>query len=381
MSTASREASSLKESWVRIISEREALAREREELMIQVDEVTETLERTQSEHHHHGHELGEKKRQVEKLMLELSAAFTTVSEQKKKVADRDRDLESTRAELHEFRTTVSRYSSDHDRIKAELEALTVKLKVAEDGRDHAKHDSERHHGELRTLLREHTDLKSKFVETTTKLESSRKEILSLTDRMKMWESERDEHLHEKDRLQEEAKRARMRAEEASRDLIELTERHDRTQRDHAKGKEALRVVETERDDHALSIENLRREVKTKSIGWEEADARHAEVSLKYEHIKREVITTKEKLRDIELERTELRDSIDRSREEHRLTTIERDQFKEDLQDERRKIADGHQRVSVLEESLRKAELIATEVRSEVHTLSKCPHLVHVVCGC
>lgn len=370
MSTASREASSLKESWARIISERESLAREREELMMQVEEVSETLERTQSEHHHHGFELGEKKRQVEKLLLELSAAFTAVSEQKKKVADRDRDLDITRAELQELRTTMSRSTSDHDRIRSELEALTLKLKVAEDDRDHARHDSERHHGELRTLLREHTDLKSKHSESTSKLETSRKEVLSLTDRIKMWEMERDEHLHEKDRLQEELKRAKARAEEASRDLVELNERHDRVQREHTKIKETIRVVETERDDLALTIENLRREVKAKALGWEEADARHAEVNLKYEHIKREVITTKEKLRDVELERTELRDSIDRSREEHRLVIIERDQLKEDLADERRKVADGHRRVSVLEESLRRAELTATEVRSEVSTLTE-----------
>ncbi|KAL5116744.1 hypothetical protein ACEQ8H_005356 [Pleosporales sp. CAS-2024a] len=370
MSTASREASSLKESWARIISEREALSRERDALMLQVDEVTETLERTQSDHHHHGHELSERKRHVEKLLLELSAAFTAVSEQKKKVADRDRDLDTVRAELSELRTTVSRSSGDHDRIRAELEALAVKLKVAEEDRDHARHDSDRHHAELRTLLREHTDLKSKSTETTTKLETSRKEILSLTDRIKIWEMERDEHLHDKDRLQEELKRAKIRAEEASRDLVELTERHDRTHRDQTKLKETLRIVETERDDHAVSIENLRREVKAKSVGWEEAEARHAEINLKYEHIKRDVITAKEKLRDVELERTEIRDSFDRSREEHRLTIIERDQLREDLQDERRKVAESHRRISVLEESLRRAELVTTEVRSEVNTLTE-----------
>lgn len=55
MSTASREASSLKESWSRIIREREMLARERDELLERVEEVTETLERTQSEYQHHGH--------------------------------------------------------------------------------------------------------------------------------------------------------------------------------------------------------------------------------------------------------------------------------------------------------------------------------------
>jgi hypothetical protein len=93
MSTASREASSLKESWARIIAERDALAREREELEIRVEEVTETLDRTQSEHQHHGHEHGERKRQVEKLLLELTAALTAVSDHKKRAADQDRELE------------------------------------------------------------------------------------------------------------------------------------------------------------------------------------------------------------------------------------------------------------------------------------------------
>jgi chromosome segregation ATPase len=245
--------------------------------------------------------------------------------------------------------------------------LVIKLKGCEDDRDHARQDSERHHGELRTLLREHTELKSKHSETSTKLDSARKEVLSLADRIKMWELERDEHLHEKDRLQEDLKRAKIRADEATHDLNQLTERHDRVQRDHHKIKDVVRAVETERDDYALLVENLRREVKTKAIGWEEADSRFAEVNLKYEHIKREVVSIKEKLRDVELERNELRDTIERSREEHRIIIIERDQLKEDLLDERRKVGDGHRRVSVLEESLRRAELTLSEVRAEIHT--------------
>jgi chromosome segregation ATPase len=276
----------------------------------------------------------------------------------------------TRGELHELRTTVSLSSTDHDRTRSELEALIIKLKACEDDRDHARQDSERHHGELRSLLREHTELKSKHSETSSKLDSSRKEVLSLADRIKMWELERDEHLHEKDRLQEDLKRAKIRADEAIHDLNQLTERHDRVQRDHHKIKDIVRAVETERDEYALLVENLRREVKTKSVGWEEADSRFAEVNLKYEHIKREVVSAKEKLRDVELERNELRDSIERSREEHRLIIIERDQFKEDIVDERKKLGDSHRRVSVLEESLRRAELTLSEVRSEIHTLTE-----------
>ena len=220
------------------------------------------------------------------------------------------------------------------------------MKICEGERDSARFDSEKHHSELRTLLREHTELKSKYSETTSKFESTRKEVLTLTDRIKMFELERDEHLHEKDRLHEELKRAKFRVDETTREYTELTERHDRVQRELHKLKEVVRVIETERDDHALSIDGLRREVKAKILGWEESDARANEFSLKYEHIKREVVSVKEKLRDLELERTELRDAIDRSREDHRLVVIERDQLKEDLHDQHRKVEDGAMRAQL-----------------------------------
>ncbi|CAN9271310.1 unnamed protein product [Alternaria alternata] len=370
MSTASREASSLKESWSRIMAERDSLVRERDELLITVEEVTEEIQRKEAEHSHHGHEHGERKRQVEKLILELTAALTQVTDHKKKLADRDRDLESTRHELHELQSSVTLTHGEHERTRSELEAAYSRLKICEGERDSARFDSEKHHSELRTLLREHTELKSKYSETTSKFESTRKEVLTLTDRIKMFELERDEHLHEKDRLHEELKRAKFRVDETTREYTELTERHDRVQRELHKLKEVVRVIETERDDHALTIDGLRREVKAKILGWEESDARANEFSLKYEHIKREVVSVKEKLRDLKLERTELRDAIDRSREDHRLVVIERDQLKEDLHDQHRKVEDGHRRINTLEESLRRAELTITEIRSEIHTLTE-----------
>jgi hypothetical protein len=89
MSTASREAASLKETWALIVSDRETLARENQELLGRVEEVTEIIERKEKEHHSHGSELVDKKRQVETLLLELSTALTGVTDEKKKVADRD----------------------------------------------------------------------------------------------------------------------------------------------------------------------------------------------------------------------------------------------------------------------------------------------------
>jgi chromosome segregation ATPase len=370
MSSASREASSLKESWSRIVSERELLLRERDELQVRVDEVTETLERRESEFHHHGHESSERKKHVEKLLLELSVAATAIKDHQNKIVAKDRELERTRTELRELRSSMTHTHNEHDILKAEMQAILAKLRSTEEERDHAREDSQKHHSELRNMVREHTDLKSKYADTTAKFESSRKEVLTLNDRIKIWEMERDEHLHEKDRLQEENRRAKHRAEESARELTELTERHDRTIRDVNKTKELLRSVEIERDEQSLTLETLRRDLKLKTTGWEESDERCADVTLKYEHLKREVISVKEKLRDVELREVETREASERSREQHRLIVIERDQLKDDLHDQHGKVSDGHRKIALLEDSLRRLEATITELRSEMHTLSE-----------
>ncbi|RMZ68158.1 hypothetical protein GMOD_00004360 [Pyrenophora seminiperda CCB06] len=295
MSAAAREAASLKESWARMMAERDSLLRERNELMVTVEEVTEEVQRKEAEHSHHGHEHGERKRQVEKLILELTAAMTAIAEHKKKLSDRDRDLAKVRHELHELHTSVSLTHTDRERTKTELEATFARLKMAD---------------------------------------------------------------------------------ETIREFTELTERHDRVQRELHKLKETVRIVETERDDFSITIENLRREVKAKVTGWEESDARCDDLILKHEHIKREVVSLKEKLRDVEIERTELRESMDRSREDHRLIIIERDQLKQDLHDEQRKTEDGHRRINILEESLRRSELTITEIKTEIITLTERNKVLH-----
>jgi len=376
MSSAAREAASLKESWARMMAERDSLLRERDELLVTVEEVTEEFQRKDAENSHHGHEHNERKRQVETLLLELTAAMTAVAEHKKKLADRERDLQHVRHELQELHSSVSLTHTDRERTKTELEATYARLKMCEDERDSARLDSDRHHSELRNLLRENTELKSKYTETSTKFESTRKEVLTLSDRIKMFELERDEHLHEKDRLHDELKRLRSRADETTREFTELSERHDRVQRELHKLKETVRIIETERDDFSVTIENLRREVKAKATGWEESDARCDEMTLKHEHIKREVVSLKEKLRDVEMERTELRESMERSREDHRLIIIERDQLKQDLHDERRKVEDSHRRINILEESLRRSELTITEIKTEILTLTERNKVLH-----
>lgn len=189
MTNASKEASSLKEYWSRLMSDREGFEQEREELLMRIDEVTETLERKESQHHHHGRELGERKKEVERLLIELSAALNEVSQRKHELSERDHELERVRARITEMNLTVSRHQTDGDSVKIDLENTLAKLRAREDERDHAKQDADRFREELRSITREHTEVKGKFTDISSKYESARREISSLTDKLKAWERE------------------------------------------------------------------------------------------------------------------------------------------------------------------------------------------------
>ncbi|TVY83004.1 hypothetical protein LSUE1_G003557 [Lachnellula suecica] len=273
VSSASREASSLKEVWSGMNREREALTREREELWEQVSEVTETLERKENEHQHHRHTFGERKQQIEKLLLELSTALTTISEHKKKGDERDHEISET---------------------------------------------------------------------------------------------ERDNYLVEKERLQELLRKTNIKNDVISLELLEMTENQ---LRDNNRHKETIRELESERDNFSHTVDHLRREIKTKSAASDEVEIRHSELTLKLEQLKRENLNTKEKLGILEFERTEQHELLERTREESRSLTVEKNQLKDDAEMWRHRTSDQQRLVNTLQESFKKTESAVEEAPSEVHILT------------
>jgi len=367
MANASREASSLKELWARIASERETFTREREELLEEISEVSQQLELRDNEQHRHGHEHVERKRQVEKLLLELSAALANVSTERKKVAERDHELNRVRQELTTIRDTHTRSQTDSDKIRTELEALKLAFTTTEGDRDSAREEADRYQRDLHKVSRERTEISTRLTDITSKFESSRKEVLSITDRLKLYDLEREETLHDLDRLKEDARKARLRADDSARELIEMTEKHDRLTREMTKIRETVRIVESERDEHVHTLEHLRRELKNSNTSRDEAEERHSDISLKYEHIKRELLSIKEKLRDVELERNDVQETIERTREQHRLIVIERDELKDELTNSHKRADDLPPNSPPHPESLRRTESLLTDVRSEITT--------------
>jgi len=364
ISGASREASSLKEYWASLMSDRESWAKEREDLLAQIQEYSEVVELRESQHSNHGKEIIERKKEVEKLLLELSAALAGIQEQKRRVAERDSEIERVRGEVHEIRMSGSRSQIDYDKVKSELEVTFAKLRTLESERDHAREDTDKYRNELRLLAREHGELKSKFSEISFKLETFQQEIITQTERARTALREQEDQLFQKDSLEAELRKANHRADDNARELAELTERYERSVREVTRQKETVRVLENEREESSITIEHLRHDLKNKTNAADEAEGRYSEILLKYEKLKRETSTHQDRVREVELEITTMRSNLDKKQEEYRSVVIERDSFRDELDEERRKVHDSHRRIVDLETSLRQTETTLTEVRSE-----------------
>lgn len=92
MTSASREASSFKEFWLALMADRESFDREREELMLQIDELTiQTTEREDEEDHRH-RELGDARGEVEKLLAIINVSKDTNTDHERRLAERDSEL-------------------------------------------------------------------------------------------------------------------------------------------------------------------------------------------------------------------------------------------------------------------------------------------------
>lgn len=85
MSAASKEASSLKEIWATLMADREAFDREREEMLGQIEEYSEVIENEKNDYHGHGREAEEKRKEVERLTVQLQTVMASVTEHKQKV--------------------------------------------------------------------------------------------------------------------------------------------------------------------------------------------------------------------------------------------------------------------------------------------------------
>jgi chromosome segregation ATPase len=166
-------------------------------------------------------------------------------------------------------------------------------------------------------------------------------------------------------LQDDLRKANIRYDETQRELFSTTELYERVQRELRQSRETVRFVESERDEHVSTIERLRSDIKSKLVSIEEAESRVTDVSLRLDQSKRESTTKDDRIRDLENELNDFRNRYERSQEEHRSVLIVRDQYRDDLEEERRKATHETRELTTLQETLTRSETTLSSLRSEI----------------
>nr|POE62293.1 hypothetical protein CFP56_70680 [Quercus suber] len=363
MDSAYKEATNVKEYWSQLMSERESDDREKEQLLMQIEEISQTLEQKDTQHGHHRREAANRKKELDKLLIEFTSTLAVVTEQKKTITDREIELERSHLELSDMRAAVSRSHVEHDQLRANFESAQAKWRVIDGELVIVK-------GIVFNLTREHSDLESRSNSIAVSLESARKDNSVFTERSRMWEVEKTEMMFEKDKGDASLRKQTLKTEEVQRELSDLTEHNERLHREHAKFREIITKLELERDEHQSVAARSRTEAREYAAKYEESEEQRTDALLKLEQSKRHVIRKEESLIEKESEIADLQKRLDGKHEECRLLTVERDQVKDDLISERKVIHDTRHKITTLEELLAQTETKVTQQRAEVYTVSE-----------
>ncbi|KAK8080515.1 hypothetical protein PG997_008333 [Apiospora hydei] len=368
MSNISRRSNSLKDVWMKLISERESCLSEMDRMQEQFEEYTEIIESKEKEQTQHQHDHEEKKKEVSRLRLELSTVLASVNEYKKKLTDRDTDLDNTRRELHEYKEMSTRFRTEHEEMKRSLEATQLKLVSSEEERSHARKDAEKHHGDLRSLNQKHAELHTGFTQLTSKHESTHKELVSLKQAKASLTKEKHEWLHMKSELDESLRKANHRGNEFSTKIEELTKSHEKKVQEVHKLKQTVSKIEYEKDELHQSLEDLKRKADERHSKWEDAEDRCGKWKVKWEHSERESASIREEVRHFEAEKTELREALSKKVEELRLVITEKDRVNGDFHAERKKSEEHHRKITLLQETIRRHEASIKERTESIRSL-------------
>lgn len=379
MAGISRRSGSLREVWHKIISERDTCYSEMERMRERIEEYTETIERMERESHSHNHEHEERKGEITKLKLEITAALSAVAEYKKKLSDRDCELGETRRELAESKDVYKYLKEEHEETKTTLEETRLLLAASEDRCKHAEDDAKRHECELRDLKESYSELETKHSETTTKYESIKTEYTSIKQSHDVLKKEKHTWLHEKGELEEHLRKCNHRHDETKRKLRETIEHHETMEKEYKETieKREHEVRELHEKESKLKSEKKELEEKIKTITrnyddehckWEDAEERCGKWKLKWEHSEREIVSIREELRVIEIKQTELRETVTKKTEEIKKITKLKEHFERDYHGKCKEVDAHHRDILVLKETIRRHESTIKEKSEEIHTL-------------
>lgn len=226
------------------------------------------------------------------------------------------------------------------------------------------------HSEHRTLKHQYLELQTSYSELTSKYESTHKEVLSLKQSNTALKKEKHEWLHEKAELEEDLRKCNHRNDEQKRKFEGLTDSYEKIVREVHKLQEIISKMRHESEELHRKFKDLQQQLEEEHSRRQNAEDKCSKLMLKWEDSEREIISTREEVRVIEIEQNELRKTITKKAEELRRLVFEKERMEEDYHDACRKAEETHRQVLILQESLRRTESTLKEKNEVVHALNE-----------
>ncbi|KAI0126123.1 hypothetical protein BJ170DRAFT_460719 [Xylariales sp. AK1849] len=330
MTKISWKSNSLKEIWTKLIAERDSYLSEMEKMEEQFEEYAEMIEQKDKEHNQHNHEHEERRQEISKLRLEVTAALASVTQNKKKLHDRDTELLSVRHELNEYRDSSARLREEKISIQTALDDTRSKLALSGGQCDDVRGQLEKSASNFRNINQKYVELQSTHRELNSKHESTRAELVSLTQLSSSLKKEKHDWLREKGEIIENLRKSKHQYDEYVLKVKGVTEKHEKKIQELAKSKEIVSKLGYEKDELHQKVEELKRQLKEKHCKWEDSEDLGGKWKLKSEHSEREIISIREELKLHELEKTQLYETITKNREEIRQLTAEKERISEEF---------------------------------------------------
>jgi chromosome segregation ATPase len=370
MSGITMRSSSLKEVWRKIISERESHASEMDSMYERFEEFTETIERHEKEKHSHHGEHEERKKEVLQLQLDLKIAIDATAGYKRRLADRDGELEKARGVIAEYTDNFKYLKEEHEETKTTLEETQIKLAAYEEKCRHAEEEAEKHHGGIRSWKQKFATLESSYTEIKTKSETTHKELVSLQHFSSTFEQEKSAWGRERDEYEEEARKCRHREDEHKRRIMELTESYEKKKHDVHELTETVSKLRYEREEHHKKISSLEI-LLAESVAKHEA-ADHACRKWRRKHDEREVefASLRTQLTTLQTTYTSTCETLTSKSEHVRRLEVELADLQDTHDHKCKEAADLHRDILVQKDLVRRLESSVRQKSEAVHTASE-----------
>lgn len=151
-------------------------------------------------------------------------------------------------------------------------------------------------------------------------------------------------------------------------MKELTESCEKKVREAHELHETVAKTKYENEELHQKVKELSHQLEEEHSRWEDAEDRCGKWKLKSEHSEREAVSVRDDIRLIEIEQTELRETITKKTEELRHVIIERERIEGDYHDACKNAEENHRQVLIVQETLRRTESLLKEKTELVHTL-------------